>query len=84
MAEKELETNQVQMEEETTVENKLKGRKISWRNLRRVDSLNLEAGRVSMSHGHGARTSKVIYRSNTSFTCALKQIYANQETSLIL
>ena len=62
MAEKELETNQEQMEEETTVENKLKGRKISWANLRRVDSLNLEAGRVSMSHGHGARTSKVIYR----------------------
>ncbi|KAJ6341415.1 hypothetical protein OIU78_009563 [Salix suchowensis] len=58
MAEKELETNQEQMEEETTVENKLKGRKLSWRNLRRVDSLNLEAGRVSMSPGHGARTSK--------------------------
>ncbi|KAJ6393266.1 hypothetical protein OIU77_022691 [Salix suchowensis] len=58
MAEKELETNQEQMEEETTVENKLKGRMLSWRNLRRVDSLNLEAGRVSMSQGHGARTSK--------------------------
>ncbi|XP_021678668.2 potassium transporter 5 isoform X2 [Hevea brasiliensis] len=39
-------------EEETeiiAVENKLKERKISWAKLRRVDSLNLEAGRVSTS-----------------------------------
>jgi KUP system potassium uptake protein len=48
MSEQELERNQVQMEEETNVENKLNGRKISWGNLRRVDSLNLEAGRVSV------------------------------------
>ena len=33
-------------------ENKLKERKISWAKLRRVDSLNLEAGRVSTGEGH--------------------------------
>jgi KUP system potassium uptake protein len=76
MSEQELERNQVQMEEETNVENKLKGRKISWGNLRRVDSLNLEAGRVSMSHSHGAHTSKVIY------LCFI--IYAIQKSSLII
>lgn len=37
-------------------ENKLKERKVSWAKLRRVDSLNLEAGRVSTAGGH---TSKV-------------------------
>lgn len=33
--------------ETMAVKNKLKERKISWAKLRRVDSLNLEAGRVS-------------------------------------
>ncbi|KAH8522369.1 hypothetical protein H0E87_003120, partial [Populus deltoides] len=66
MSEQELERNQVQMEEETKVENKLKGRKISWGNLRRVDSLNLEAGRVSMSHSHGAHTSKTNWQRTLS------------------
>lgn len=66
MAEQEFETNQVQMEEEIKVENKLKGRKISWGNLRRVDSLNLEAGRVSMSHSHGAHTSKTNWQRTLS------------------
>ncbi|MED6206180.1 Potassium transporter 5 [Stylosanthes scabra] len=45
-------------EEMETVEknNKLKDRKVSWAKLRRVDSLNLEAGRVSMSSGtHGSK-----------------------------
>ncbi|KAI9401020.1 hypothetical protein POPTR_001G069650v4 [Populus trichocarpa] len=54
------------IEEETKVENKLKGRKISWGNLRRVDSLNLEAGRVSMSHSHGAHTSKTDWKRTLS------------------
>lgn len=35
---------------------KLKERKVSWARLRRVDSLNLEAGRVSMSsHAHSSQ-----------------------------
>lgn len=50
------------MEEEEGVEiatearevEKLKERKVSWTRLRRVDSLNLEAGRVSMSHAHSS------------------------------
>jgi KUP system potassium uptake protein len=56
----------VEMEEgaddQTTeiVERKLKERKISWAKLRRVDSLNLEAGRLSLSQSHA---SKVAFRS---------------------
>lgn len=53
------ETNEVNMEEETDTitkdiipEKKLKDRKVSWAKLRRVDSLNLEAGRVSMNANH--------------------------------
>lgn len=38
-------------------ENKMKERKVSWGKLRRVDSLSLEAGRVSNPAGH---TSKVM------------------------
>lgn len=52
MAEKEV----VEMEEEEEPENKtalnMEERKALWVKLRRVDSLNLEAGRVSMSHAH--------------------------------
>ncbi|KAF8020946.1 hypothetical protein BT93_G1380 [Corymbia citriodora subsp. variegata] len=33
----------------------MKERKVSWARLRRVDSLNLEAGRVSMSHAHSSK-----------------------------
>ncbi|KAF5746358.1 hypothetical protein HS088_TW06G00529 [Tripterygium wilfordii] len=40
----------------TQVQNNLKEKKLSWGKLRRVDSLNLEAGNVSMSASH---TSKV-------------------------
>jgi len=32
----------------------MKERKVSWTRLRRVDSLHLEAGRVSMSHAHSS------------------------------
>ena len=35
----------------------MKERKVSWAKLRRVDSLNLEAGRVSMTHSHGSQVS---------------------------
>ena len=35
--------------------NKLKERKVSWAKLRRVDSLNLEAGRVSMTATHPSK-----------------------------
>lgn len=34
---------------------KLKDRKVSWAKLRRVDSLNLEAGRVSLSAAHSSK-----------------------------
>lgn len=47
-------TEQVQVQVGT--EEKLKERKVSWARLRRVDSLNLEAGRVSMSsHAHSSQ-----------------------------
>ncbi|KAJ6712890.1 OSMOTIC STRESS POTASSIUM TRANSPORTER [Salix purpurea] len=52
------ETNQVE------VETKLKDRKLSWAKLRRVDSLHLEAGRVSMPHGH---TSTISWKRTLSF-----------------
>ncbi|KAJ4825926.1 Potassium transporter 5 [Turnera subulata] len=45
-----VEKNQVGIEEEKT----LRDRKASWGKLGRVDSLNLEAGRVSSSHGHSS------------------------------
>ncbi|CAK8562656.1 unnamed protein product [Lathyrus sativus] len=55
------ETNQMNIEEETETitkdipEKKLKDRKVSWAKLRRVDSLNLEAGRVSMNTNHHSK-----------------------------
>ncbi|KAJ6702095.1 OSMOTIC STRESS POTASSIUM TRANSPORTER [Salix koriyanagi] len=52
------ETNQME------VETKLKDRKLSWAKLRRVDSLHLEAGRVSTPHGH---TSKISWKTTLSF-----------------
>ncbi|KAJ6341416.1 hypothetical protein OIU78_009564 [Salix suchowensis] len=52
------ETNQVE------VETKLKDRKLSWAKLRRVDSLHLEAGRVSMPYGH---TSTISWKRTLSF-----------------
>lgn len=42
--------------ETTEVERKLKERKVSWAKLRRVDSLNLEAGRLSLSQTHASTT----------------------------
>lgn len=37
-------------------ENKLKGRKVSWTKLHRVDSLNVEAGKVSLTpSGHASK-----------------------------
>ncbi|KAL3609590.1 hypothetical protein D5086_000610 [Populus alba] len=60
------ETNQMEMAEEaqtTEVETKLKDRKLSWAKLRRVDSLNVEAGRVSMPHSH---TSKINWKRTLS------------------
>ncbi|MED6204735.1 Potassium transporter 5 [Stylosanthes scabra] len=47
----------------TEKNNMLKDRKVSWAKLRRIDSLNLEAGRVSMSGNHG---SKVNWRTTLS------------------
>ncbi|KAG5228042.1 potassium transporter [Salix suchowensis] len=52
------ETNQVE------VETKLKDRKLSWAKLRRIDSLHLEAGRVSMPYGH---TSTISWKRTLSF-----------------
>lgn len=43
----------------------MKGRKVSWAKLRRVDSLNLEAGRVSFAPSH-ANNSKVYLPSISS------------------
>jgi len=66
-----METNQMEMEEEvqtTEVETKLKDRKLSWAKLRRVDSLNLEAGRVSMPRSH---TSKVCHINHLCLPCFL-------------
>ncbi|KAK4762711.1 hypothetical protein SAY86_008479 [Trapa natans] len=48
------ENGQVEMQEEEIEEVAAfpRDRKMSWAKLRRVDSLNLEAGRFSMAHGH--------------------------------
>ncbi|KAI4343463.1 hypothetical protein L6164_010806 [Bauhinia variegata] len=51
------ETNPAGPEGETTEKNQLKERKVSWAKLRRVDSLNLEAGRVSGSGTHSSSVS---------------------------
>lgn len=50
--------NEVKGDEEierTETEPALKGKKISWAKLRRVDSLNLEAERVSHAQNHGSK-----------------------------
>lgn len=50
--------NEVKGDEEierTEREPALKGKKISWAKLRRVDSLNLEAERVSHAQNHGSK-----------------------------
>lgn len=50
--------NEVKGDEErerTETEPALKGKKISWAKLRRVDSLNLEAERVSHAQSHGSK-----------------------------
>ncbi|RYR02840.1 hypothetical protein Ahy_B06g081677 isoform B [Arachis hypogaea] len=59
-----VEADRMGIEEETETvatavetNNKLKDRKVSWAKLRRVDSLNLEAGRVSLSGSHGSKLS---------------------------
>ncbi|KAL5064230.1 hypothetical protein RYX36_025967 [Vicia faba] len=54
------ETDQVNTKEEETIteelpEKKLKDHKVSWGKLRHVDSLNLEAGRVSMNANHHSK-----------------------------
>lgn len=54
------EADRVSIEDETETtkeitEKKLKDRKVSWAKLRRVDSLNLEAGRVSMNANHNSK-----------------------------
>ncbi|KAF5449181.1 hypothetical protein F2P56_029658 [Juglans regia] len=57
---KEMETRETETNEgiETTAVGKnMKERKISWAKLRRVDSLNIEAGRVSSSQSHASKVS---------------------------
>ncbi|KAJ0046294.1 hypothetical protein Pint_05573 [Pistacia integerrima] len=51
------------------MERNLKEKKVSWAKLRRIDSLNMEAGRISRTHGHG---SKVDWR--TTFILAFQSI----------
>lgn len=60
------EADRVSIEDETETtkeitEKKLKDRKVSWAKLRRVDSLNLEAGRVSMNANHNSKVFMHIY-----------------------
>lgn len=52
-----VQTDEVKSEEIETTEPEpaLKGKKISWAKLRRVDSLNLEAERVSHATSHGSK-----------------------------
>lgn len=55
---------------------KLKERKVSWAKLRRVDSLNLEAGRVSTVAGHHSKVYIFLYPTfNTTFTRLLLVIF---------
>lgn len=67
MAEKVVRTREsVETEEgaetmsEVETKNQIKERKVSWAKLRRVDSLNLEAGRVSMTHRHGSHVTAML------------------------
>lgn len=48
-----IETTEVEIKNQVN----LKDRKVSWAKLRRVDSLNLEAGRISgrTTHGHASK-----------------------------
>ncbi|KAM1438370.1 hypothetical protein TB2_011747 [Malus domestica] len=56
MAEKVVSLKEEETEEAKEITNQqLKERKVSWAKLRRVDSLNLEAGRVSMNGRHGSQ-----------------------------
>ncbi|KAJ8645985.1 hypothetical protein MRB53_007733 [Persea americana] len=59
MADNMVQTDEVKSEEieKTEPEPALKGRKFSWAKLRRVDSLHLEAGRVSHAASHGSKVS---------------------------
>lgn len=68
MAEKVVRTREsVETEEgaetmsEVETKNQMKERKVSWAKLRRVDSLNLEAGRVSMTHSHGSQVMAMLF-----------------------
>lgn len=68
MAEKVVRTREsVETEEgeetmsEVETKNQMKERKVSWAKLRRVDSLNLEAGRVSMTHSHGSQVTAMLF-----------------------
>lgn len=53
---------------EVETKNQMKERKVSWAKLRRVDSLNLEAGRVSMTHSHGSQVTAMLYIHNPSLS----------------
>ncbi|XP_059446908.1 potassium transporter 5-like [Corylus avellana] len=65
--------------ETTQVERKLKERKVSWAKLRRVDSLNLEAGRFSLSQSHA---SKVNWKTTLSLALqSLGVVYGDIGTS---
>lgn len=60
------EADQVKIEEEketmkNDTEKKLKDRKVSWAKLRRVDSLNLEAGRVTMAENNHSKVCIDVY-----------------------
>ncbi|PKI71426.1 hypothetical protein CRG98_008205 [Punica granatum] len=65
----ELEMTDEQVKEVAEKNPTLRDRKVSWAKLRRVDSLNLEAGRVSMNHNHHssqvnwARTMSLVFQS---------------------
>ncbi|KAF3973499.1 hypothetical protein CMV_003079 [Castanea mollissima] len=53
-----VETRETEMNEGTEItveENNMKERKLSWAKLRRVDSLNIEAGRVSSFQNHASK-----------------------------
>lgn len=56
-----VETEGAETMSEVETKNQIKERKVSWAKLRRVDSLNLEAGRVSMTHSHGSQVTAMLY-----------------------
>jgi KUP system potassium uptake protein len=60
MAEKAVETKETEMNEGTEITDdhggkNMKERKLSWAKLRRVDSLNIEAGRVPSFENHASK-----------------------------